>query len=312
MNSISTTDGFLNVADGRIYYVVHSAPQASGTPLILIHGGPGFAHYYLQNLHVLASDQPVILYDQLGCGASERPVDDFEWNVSRFTDELRSLVTHLGYDSVSLLGHSWGSAVAAEYISSGFPVSKVIFASPWLSESLWMKDAVRFINKLSAEHREAIVAAWQSNDFSAPEFNAAYHEYYGRHVYRGSEDHPDMRRSAQESGSDSYLKMWGPNEFTVSGVLKGYEAGDKIRQIDIPVLFTCGRYDEASPEACNTLASKISDCRVRVFENSAHFPHISEKQEYIKTLREFLNSATARRPGGNRVIEMIRKRLRIK
>jgi pimeloyl-ACP methyl ester carboxylesterase len=61
-------EGFANVPGGRVWYrVVGTGP---GTPLLLLHGGPGMPSYYLSSLAVLGKDRPVIFYDQLGAGRS--------------------------------------------------------------------------------------------------------------------------------------------------------------------------------------------------------------------------------------------------
>ncbi|MCF7979133.1 MAG: alpha/beta fold hydrolase [Chromatiaceae bacterium] len=50
------------------------------TPLLILHGGPGVPHDYLENLEALASrQQRVIFYDQLGCGRSDQPDDPARW-----------------------------------------------------------------------------------------------------------------------------------------------------------------------------------------------------------------------------------------
>ena len=48
--------------------------QEAGVPLLCLHGGPGSTHSYFEPLEQLAAGgQQVVLYDQLGCGNSDRP-----------------------------------------------------------------------------------------------------------------------------------------------------------------------------------------------------------------------------------------------
>ncbi len=61
-------------------------------PLLCLHGGPGFTHYYLEPLEALAEHRRVIFYDQLGCGRSDRPDDLSLWTVDRFVEELQARV----------------------------------------------------------------------------------------------------------------------------------------------------------------------------------------------------------------------------
>ena len=50
------------------YRIVGDAEEPGRLPLLCLHGGPGFTHYYLEPLEALAEHPRVIFYDQLGCG----------------------------------------------------------------------------------------------------------------------------------------------------------------------------------------------------------------------------------------------------
>src|ERR1700749_3558283 len=71
--SEGASEGFALVPGGRVWWM--RVGKGSGTPLLLLHGGPGAAHNYLLPLKPLADERPVILYDQLGCGKSDSPQD---------------------------------------------------------------------------------------------------------------------------------------------------------------------------------------------------------------------------------------------
>ena len=54
------------------------------------------------------------------------------------------------------------------------------------------------------------------------------------------------------------------------------------------MLFTCGRYDEATPQTTAWYSSFIPKSEVIVFEHSAHMPHLEEIESYLKVVRDFL------------------------
>src|SRR6266542_6683558 len=62
-------EAYLAVDGGRIWYKITGGGK--GTPAILLHGGPGFASYYMKPLETLGSERPVVRYDQLGAGTSD-------------------------------------------------------------------------------------------------------------------------------------------------------------------------------------------------------------------------------------------------
>src|SRR6476620_2568428 len=74
------------------------------TPLILIHGGPGFPSDYLEPLGALGDERPVYVWDQLGCGRSDRPSDKALWRVERFVQEFDAVRTALAPGPVHVLG----------------------------------------------------------------------------------------------------------------------------------------------------------------------------------------------------------------
>ena len=88
-------------------------------PLMILHGGPGAAHDYLEtSRRWQATGRPCVLYDQIGCGRSEHRRDapaDF-WSVELFRRELTALLAHLGIaDRYHLLGQSWGGMLGMEH-----------------------------------------------------------------------------------------------------------------------------------------------------------------------------------------------------
>ena len=83
-------EGHVAVPGGRVWFkVVGTGP---GTPLLVLHGGPGAPSHYLDRLGRLGDERPVVFYDQLGCGRSDRPSDPNLWRVERFVAQLALLL----------------------------------------------------------------------------------------------------------------------------------------------------------------------------------------------------------------------------
>ena len=73
MTTFPCREGFIPVRGGRVWYQVIG--EGDAIPLLTLHGGPGVPHDYLETLDELVDERPVIFYDQLGCGRSDRPED---------------------------------------------------------------------------------------------------------------------------------------------------------------------------------------------------------------------------------------------
>src|ERR1700751_4293114 len=90
MSDVATTEGYVTVPGGRVWYQIVGADRP-GVPVLCLHGGRGTPHDSLEPLADLAAGRPVIFYDQLGCGRSDRSADDSLWTTGRFVAELAAV-----------------------------------------------------------------------------------------------------------------------------------------------------------------------------------------------------------------------------
>jgi proline iminopeptidase len=61
----------------------------------------------------------------------------------------------------------------------------------------------------------------------------------------------------------------------------------RLHEINVPLLFTAGRYDEARPETVKTFAALVPGSRVEILENSGHSAPIEEPERYAAILENF-------------------------
>ena len=280
--------GYIDVPGGQVWYKVVGSGKS--VPLLTLHGGPGGGHDYLEPLNALASERPVVFFDQLGCGKSDTPDDVSLWRIDRFVDEVTAVRDALGLDRIHLLGHSWGGWLAIEYML-GAPsgVVSLTLASTSASIPQFVYEAGKLISKLPREMAETMRRLEAEGDFENPEFEAGMMEFYKRHLCR-LDPWPDplMRCLENLDGNIVYETMNGPTEFTVIGNMKDWNRIEKLGEIVAPTLITCGRYDELTPACSRTLRQGIMNSRMHVFERSAHMAHLEETESYLQILSEFL------------------------
>lgn len=281
-------EGFLAVPGGRVWYRRVESVRSSRFPLVVAHGGPGFPHNYLLPLERIAESRGVIFYDQLGCGQSVCKEDSALWTVARYTAELRALIRELAPEGAHVLGHSWGAILALE---AGFlepeRIRSVVLASPSLSIPRWTEDSRRLRALLGTDVMRALDEGETKEEFDSPAYVEAVRAYYERFVHGAHGFHALVDEAARGRSEAIYRSLWGPNELLVNGSLRGYDALSRLGEIACPVLVTCGRWDEATPET-GELIAKGARGKLRVFELSAHYPHLSEPAEYCRVLEEFL------------------------
>lgn len=280
-------EGFIAVEGGRVWYRV--VGPGEGTPLLVLHGGPGFPSHYLARLRGLSDERRVVFYDQLGAGRSERPDDPTLWRVERFVDELARVRDQLRLDEIHLFGHSWGSMLAVEYmLTRPSGVKSLVLASPALSVPRWLDDVTELRAALPAETREVLDRHEAAGTTGGPEYQAAVMEFYKRHLCRVDPFPGELQLTMEQANLDLYETMWGPSEFYPTGSLKDYDRTDRLGELDLPVLLTAGRHDEATPAAARFYQGLIPGAELEVFEESAHMAMLEETERYLEVIRGFL------------------------
>jgi proline iminopeptidase len=283
-----TPEGYVDVPGGRVWYRV-AGPDRQGVPLLGLHGGPGFTHDTLTTLHGLASDRPVVLYDQLGSGRSDRPGDPDLYRVDRYVEEVGRVRDALGLDRIHLLGHSWGGTLALSYaLTDPAGLESLVLASPLVSTAQWLEDARRHRSKLPEDVQRTLTEHEERDFTGCPEYMAAALAFYRRHLCRLEPWPEELERGFAGMGLDVYETMWGPTEFHATGSLVELDLTPRLAELRLPVLFTCGRYDEASPDTVGSFRNAVSGAELVVFEESSHTALLEEAERYLEVLRGFL------------------------
>lgn len=291
-------EGFVDVPGGKVFY--RTMGGGDRTPLLLLHGGPGGRSCAFEVLSGLATDRPVIRYDQLGSGRSERPNDLALWTTARFVEELHAVRNALGLREVHILGHSWGGTLATEYLLTKGQqgVKSVILSSPLISTPRWLADARRLRGTLPEAVQSALSKCEAVETADEPACVAA-NDVFEEHFVRGAKQLPNVPACEGVTGGDAvYRHMWGAAEFTATGVLRDYDRSDRLDELKLPVLFLAGRRDEAAPDTIADFQRRVPGARMAVLENSAHSTYRTETAEYVKIVRQFLQDveSKAQRP----------------
>ncbi len=290
---LSPGEGYVDVPGGRVWYRIVGSGRA--TPLLVLHGGPGVPSYYLKPLAALADERPVVFYDQLGAGHSEAPADTTLWQVDRFVRELARVREELGISEVHILGHSWGSMLAVDYmLTQPLGVQSLVLASPALSVARWVRDADSLKATLPDSVQAIIAHHEASGTTDAAEYQDAVMEYYRRFLARKQPWSADIDSTFAQFNTDLYGYMWGPSEFAATGTLKDYDRTNRLPELGLPVLFTAGRYDEATPSTVAFFQRQVPGAELAILEASAHLTMQDEPEEYVRIIRDFLRRVEQR------------------
>jgi L-proline amide hydrolase len=290
-------EGHLDFRGHQIWFQVIGEDMPGRFPLLTLHGGPGAAHDCIEPLGELAAQgRRVIFYDQLGCGRSDKPHDPSLWMIELFLDELDAVRSELRLERIHLFGLSWGGMLAMEYALRRPPgLTSLVLASAPASMQRWTAEADRLRRLLPATVQETLVRHERDGSTDSAEYQQAMLVFYERHVCRRKPWPDPVRRSIDQlmANPEVYLTMNGPSEFHVTGTLRDWSVLERLGEIQVPTLVTCGRHDECTPEMSTETAGAIPRAELAVFEESAHFAHAEEPERYRQVVGRFLERVEA-------------------
>lgn len=293
------TEGNIQVNGGKVWYETFGDLKKK-TPIIVVHGGPGWPRY-LDPLSQMSTqfDRPIIFYDQLGCGKSDRPSDSSLWTIDRSVTELSGVMSAIkdqyGVEDFHLLGHSYGAAVVLQLASeqNAKGIRSIALASPLINTDIFIQDTLKLISSMpNSDEFLRLIKKFESGASKEDPDYKRYLELIGifeaNFVYGSAVNHPANTESEREHSDIVYNTMWGPFEFSATGNLRDLDLIPALRSTSIPILFTGGAFDEVRPKTLDRFSQLTQNHRLIIYKNSAHMPHLEESQKYMSNLEEYL------------------------
>lgn len=272
-------------------------PRLAREVLIGVNGGPGLPCNYLRDSHALLADEhrSVVFYDQLGCGASDRPKNNALWTLARYVAELEQVRAGLGIEQFHLLGHSWGTWLGTEYcLTHPDRVRSYIAADGAVDIPHLVAELHRLRTALGDETVRMMVRREADGSIAHPEYQAAITLLNYRHVCRLDQWPAPLQASVSDWNMDPYCTMQGPNEFTYTGNMKDWNRIPALPGIKLPCLVLCGEFDELTPACSRRIHDALPDSRLVIFRDCSHMPFYERPAEYFSVLRGFLDEVALR------------------
>lgn len=275
-------------APGATLYV-EVLGAGSGTPLIVVNGGPGFDHTYehaavpgtTSAWDTLARKRRVVFYDQRGNGRSGALKPGQPCGLAEQIEDLDAVRAHLGVDQIDLLGHSWGGflvmAYAARHPEHIRHLITVDSAAPRWGDTVFLfKD----IFPEGQERADGFAFAEALGDKAASD--AGIREYLTWLFYS-----PEKR--------DAFIAQISPGVYTkavneaIEHDIQRFDLNPELRKFKFPTLVITGRYDiNVAPSVAYKIHKAIPGSQFAVFEKSGHLPFYEEPEAFVRALEAFL------------------------
>ena len=284
--------------DGK--YEVWAKQIGTGAiPVLTLHGGPGFNHYYLECLEDFLPQAGVRFwyYDQLGCGFSDTPDDPALWTLDRYREEVEQVRRALSLERFILYGHSWGGMLGMEY-ALRYPqhLAGLVISNMTASVAEYVRYAKVLVSQLPAAAQQVIARHRASGDFEAPEYQKVLmEEVYARHLCRLNPWPEPVLRTMRTINAKIYNTMQGPDEFNITGNFKEWDIWDRLHGIGVPTLLIAARHDEMAPAQIQRMGTLIPHAHVVVCERGSHMAMYDDQRAYFDALIPFLHDAYGRR-----------------
>ncbi|MCW2801534.1 MAG: hypothetical protein JWQ70_3006 [Aeromicrobium sp.] len=270
------------------YAVVHGYRRAfrltgSGPALLLLHGLGCDSSTWLSVMPQLSKHFTVIAPDLLGHGESDKP--DADYSLGGYANGMRDLLTILGIDKVTVVGHSFGGGVAMQFAYQ-FPdrTERVVL----VSTGGLGKEVTPLIRFLTVPGSGSVLAAltfrpWRPlvagamRSLSKLPISATRDLDEVARIYEALAD-PAERTAVQRV--TSHVLNWKGQFVTMTD--RSYLA--RL----MPVLVIWGRQDMVIPSSHADLAPTHAMSDVHVFDDSGHFPHKDHPDEFVRIVEEFI------------------------
>jgi proline iminopeptidase len=268
-----------------------------GIKVLLLHGGPGATHEYLEafDSYLPAAGIEYYYYDQLGSAYSDQPDDPELWDIPRFVDEVEQVRAALGLDAGNfyLYGQSWGGLLAIEYALAhpenlkGLIVSNMMASIP--AYNAYATSVL--MPEIEPPALAEIQALEQAKDTENPRYmELLVPNHYEQHILRMPADQwPDpVNRAFKRLNYDLYLRMQGPSELGASGLIEHWDRTADLEKIAVPTLVMGARYDTMDPKHMEWMAGQFPNGSYLYCPEGSHFALYDDQATYFEGLIEFL------------------------
>jgi pimeloyl-ACP methyl ester carboxylesterase len=264
----------------RVIYRIAGA----GPPVVLIHGMVNSSRHWAAVAEQLARDHTVIAPDLIGHGDSATPRGDY--SLGAHAAGIRDLLTVIGVERASIVGHSLGGGVAMQFFYQ-FPQRTerlVLISSGGLGREvspLLRGAALPGVSKLVslAAHRGVLGALWQAGQQMRK--RGSRQGIYLQAVVRA------LRPLEQPGAREAFLQ-------TLRSVIDVHgqrvSAQDRLYLLrDVPTLIVWGERDRTIPlEHGRRAHHDIPHSRFETLPRAAHFPHLEDPDGLAAVLQDFL------------------------
>ncbi len=276
---------FLTVHGHRRAFVLAGPPPGKAPALLLLHGLACDHTTWDSVIDELAQTHTVLAPDFLGHGRSDKPRADY--TVAGYANGMRDLLTVLGIDKVSVIGHSFGGGVAMQFA----------YQFPERTERLMLVDPGGLGREVSVLIKSISLPGWQHlmGLLTLPGLRHAEVAALRHLAKLPTSTTRDLGEIATilESWKDPRTRRAIVHLVRAAIDWRGQVLSMRDRAYlteHMPVYILWGKDDKVIPalhaEAARALAPRA---RITVLPDAGHFPHKDHPEAFVALVRDWLD-----------------------
>jgi len=255
----------------------------SGSPVVVLHGGPGASHDYLRpGFDLLATGRTLIYYDQRGGGQSPVPSGTpVGWREQ--VADLEALREAWGLDQLTICGYSWGGLLAMLYATEHPDrVARLALVSP---APAWRAARLEFEATFSARNMspalQAERTALRESGLRERDPDAYQRRLFELSVVPYFVDPALVRQLAS-------FRVVARTQQEVWSSLGDYDLRPRLAALAMPALVLHGREDVIPAWAAEE-AAKLLRAEWHLLSPCGHCPHVEQPAAFFRALDSFLS-----------------------
>lgn len=282
--------GYKSLNGTQLYYKI----VGEGTPLVVVHGGPGLDHgYFLPQMARLGNEFRLIFYDQRTSGKSAADGDSNSMTMDNFVEDLEGIRKAFNLEKMNLMGHSWGGLVAMFYAVK-YPehLASLILVNPTPASAALRDSSFKIMGARTSRQDsldEALIVSTEAYKRGDP----STMEKFFRILFRGEFFQKDYVDSLSLHFDSSYSQKGKMLQYLRKDtVLQRYDLFGKLDRIECPVLIIGGDADMIPSGFNERIQDRIKNSRYILLPDCGHFPFVEAQEEFFPTIRVFLENIT--------------------
>ena len=126
-------------------------------------------------------------------------------------------------------------------------------------------------------------------DFANPRYmELLIPNFYKEHICRLAEWPDALNRSLKHANGDVYVRMQGPSEFGISGLLANWDITNRLPEITVPTLMIGAKHDTMDPKAMEKQSKLVQNGAYLDCPNGSHLAMWDDQQVYMNGVINFI------------------------